>query len=353
MKIVSSQLIMALSAIMAAAVTPARAASTTRGTMPPAQLINPGLNQCIVAADNSAAYRMTFLQLGNCTSGSPLLIVLIPAGGGNSYKLQDSTTTNCISAVAAGPLPATQVALLSCTMTDPRQVWTQIPNTQQWQNGFGFCLDFVVTNGTAVASLVQNPCVTGGTSSQSYILYNQPVPTTAFTPAPAPTPPPTPIAPTCGQWAMAVNPAAPMSACGANYAFDTVRSSTLCNLGGVNGITCQAICCTPLPTPPQIWQLCSSWSSRGGPFNGCPSGYTYTAGQYTTCSSGGSDCVQNCCTPIFTPVPQGPMSCSEFSVRNGGMYNACGAGYSYTAGDGDMCYGGSDCIDSCCSPVLF
>lgn len=366
MKIVSSQLLAMASAIMAITATPALAAST-RNSMPTAQLVNPGQNQCIVTGERSAAYSMTSLQLGNCTNGTPLVLVMVPQPGhGSSFKLQDSTSTNCVSAVAAGPLPATQVALLSCTVTDPRQIWTQIPSTQQWQNGFGFCLDFVMLNNGTVASMVQNPCVTGGSNSQSYVLYHQPAPP-APTSAPAPTPAPTPSAPTCGSWAMIVNPGAPLSACGANYAFDSTRAATTCNLGGVNGFTCQSLCCTPTFTPPQIWQMCGAWSvGRGGPGNACGFGSTYSAGQYTTCSSTGSDCVQNCCTPTFTPAPAPAptptptptpepqvFSCSAFSVQNGGPFNACGDGYSYTANDGDMCNSdGSDCVAQCCTQLL-
>lgn len=122
---------------------------------------------------------------------------------------------------------------------------------------------------------------------------------------------------------------------------------------GTDYVQCSSNPAPPTPPSPPQNIRCGSWSvQNGGPNNACGYGYTYTAGSYDTCSSSGYDCVSQCCSPQQGPV--GQMSCGAWSVRHGGPNNACGSGYSYTAGDGDVCEAsGDDCQSQCCSPLLY
>lgn len=89
---------------------------------------------------------------------------------------------------------------------------------------------------------------------------------------------------------------------------------------------------------------------------GC--GYWYTEVGYTTPQGQylegwvGSDYVD--CNYGSNP-PSSQQSCGSWSVKLGGPTNCCGKGYAYTStSDADMCNSdGSNCVQKCCSPVVY
>ena len=58
--------------------------------------------------------------------------------------------------------------------------------------------------------------------------------------------------------------------------------------------------------------------------------------------------------PRPQPQPGSSQQCGSWAVRNGGGANACGAGFSYTAGDNTMCSAtGFNCRQVCCTPLVY
>lgn len=149
----------------------------------------------------------------------------------------------------------------------------------------------------------------------------------------------------CGSFS--VSKGGPTNACGAGKSY-TASDSTMCNADGSN---CVAQCCTNLVyrRSARAVTKCGAWSvKKGGPANACGDGFEYTADSDDVCS--GKNCKSVCCSPKDDDT----VSCGKWSVTKGGPANACGSDKSYTASDSDVCdKDGSDCVDQCCTSLVF
>lgn len=329
------------------------AAAASAGYAP---LINGGTNSCMVkGAFDSGKYA---LQLGSCDDSA--VAQLSFAGKGKALQTADGFCVS-VSKGTAGKGVAVVLAKCKPGKVPNTQKWSQV-GSSQWRNGYKMCLDYDSNQKTFVQNACQDPVPIGSLQQYSFLQSTGPTPQppAPAPPAPAPLPPaplpPAPLPPaplpaatiTCGQFS--VSRGGPFNVCPAGYSLTQYANSIACYQGDVNG--CIRACCvyTPPPPPPPQVISCGSWSVRnGGPFNACGAGFDYTAGDNDVCAANGFNCRSRCCTPA-APVTQ--QTCQAWS-DNGtwGVNGACGVGYIFwttTANTVQCNLDGTNCVSKCC-----
>ena len=205
-------------------------------------LMNPSSGQCLVTSSYDPSRNEYGLTLGQCSRG----VTFTYTSTGGWLQTPDGL---CLSTIQNKSKPGSAVGLAACKSKEGK-MWTYMPGTNQWRNGFGLCLDF------AGGSMVQSQCGMGYTPFQQYRLgggYNpNPPPSPPKPPCPPPPPQPTPppqprCDPPSGQWAYHKGGTRPCCGLGGAFVWDLYDST--CTPGSCGSQCCQGIP-APVPDPP-------------------------------------------------------------------------------------------------------